>query len=69
MVETGMRLFFQAPKGRNMLKGKGEILEGIFKKLIANSLIRNKEFEIRNHLCAFVYTWFNFPHFPIFPDP
>ena len=37
MVESGMWLFFQAPKGRNMVKGKGEILEGIFNKLIANS--------------------------------
>ncbi len=28
MVATGKGLFFQAPKGRNILKGRGEILEG-----------------------------------------
>jgi hypothetical protein len=37
MVESGVWLFFQAPRGRNMLKGRGNILEGIFKKPIANS--------------------------------
>ncbi len=29
MVETGMRLFFQAPKGRNMVKGR---FNSIFKR-------------------------------------
>ncbi len=61
MVESGMWLFFQAPKGRNMVKGKREILEGIFNKLIANSLIRNQESGIiRVHLGAFVYTCVHF---------
>ena len=61
MVESGMWLFFQAPKGRNMVKGKGEILEGIFNKLIANSLIRNQELEIIwVHLGAFIYTCVHF---------
>ena len=50
MVESGMWLFFQAPKGRNMVKGKGEILEGIFNKLIANSQRPYQKSEIRNHL-------------------
>jgi hypothetical protein len=39
MVATSKGVFFQAPKGRNILKGRWEILEIIFKK--ANSLQLN----------------------------